>query len=68
MGVGPLFLLVVNNKKGRSFVSPLELFLIWLLVINLLTVVIYRYDKRVAGSGRSRIPESRLASSGSRSV
>lgn len=40
--------------------SLFEGILIWLLAINIITVVIYRYDKMVAGSGRSRVPESRL--------
>lgn len=40
--------------------SLIEGILIWLLAINIITVVVYRYDKLVAGSGRSRVPESRL--------
>lgn len=34
--------------------------LIWLLAINIITVVTYRYDKNIAGSSRSRVAESRL--------
>lgn len=34
--------------------------IIWLLAINIITVVTYRYDKNIAGSGRRRVPERRL--------
>ncbi|MCB9009860.1 MAG: DUF1294 domain-containing protein [Ardenticatenaceae bacterium] len=34
--------------------------LIWLLAINIITVVTYRYDKNIAGSNRRRIAESQL--------
>ncbi|MBK8901975.1 MAG: DUF1294 domain-containing protein [Anaerolineaceae bacterium] len=40
--------------------SLFEGILIWLLAINIITVVMYRYDKNISGSGRSRVPESRL--------
>ena len=33
---------------------------IWLAAINIVTIVTYRYDKKIAGSGRSRVAESRL--------
>lgn len=33
---------------------------IWLLAINIVTVGVYRYDKMIAGSSRSRIPERNL--------
>jgi len=34
--------------------------IIWLLAINIITVITYRYDKNIAGSGRRRVPERRL--------
>jgi uncharacterized membrane protein YsdA (DUF1294 family) len=34
--------------------------IIWLLAINIVTVVTYRYDKNIAGGSRRRVPESRL--------
>jgi uncharacterized membrane protein YsdA (DUF1294 family) len=34
--------------------------LIWLLAINIVTVVTYRYDKNIAGGSRTRVAESRL--------
>lgn len=34
--------------------------IIWLLAINIVTVVTYRYDKNMAGSSRKRVPERRL--------
>ena len=34
--------------------------LIWMLAINIVTVVTYRYDKNIAGSSRRRVAESRL--------
>lgn len=40
--------------------SVVEGLVIWFLAINLVTVVVYRYDKTVAGSGRSRVRESHL--------
>lgn len=38
----------------------LEATIIWLLTINIVTVIAYRYDKNIAGSKRSRVRESRL--------
>lgn len=34
--------------------------IIWLLAINIVTVVTYRYDKNIAGGSRKRVPERRL--------
>ncbi len=40
--------------------TPFEGIVIWLLAINIITVVTYRYDKNIAGGSRRRVPESRL--------
>lgn len=40
--------------------SLLEGVIIWLLAINIITVVTYRYDKNIAGSSRKRVPERGL--------
>lgn len=33
------------------------LLLAWLVVINGITIVVYRYDKRIAGGSQTRVPE-----------
>ncbi|MCA9917194.1 MAG: DUF1294 domain-containing protein [Anaerolineales bacterium] len=40
--------------------SALQAIVIWLLAINIVTLVTYRYDKNVAGSGRLRVSERNL--------
>lgn len=42
--------------------SPFECVIIWLLAINIITVVTYRYDKRnsLAGGNSRRVSEKRL--------
>ena len=38
----------------------LHLILAWLVAINLVAVITYRYDKAIAGSGQTRVPEKIL--------
>ncbi len=40
---------------GISFV--LNPFLAWLVAVNIVAIAMYRYDKSVAGSARTRVPE-----------
>jgi uncharacterized membrane protein YsdA (DUF1294 family) len=34
--------------------------LVWLLTLNLITLILFRYDKAIADSERTRVPESNL--------
>jgi len=40
-----------------KLLSPLELVEAWLLAINLVALLTYGYDKAIAGSGHTRVPE-----------
>jgi len=40
-----------------KLLSPLELVGAWLLAINLVAFLTYGYDKAIAGSGHTRVPE-----------
>lgn len=54
LGLALLLMITIIGFYGVSWVAIL---LAWLVAINLVTLVAYRYDKYVAGKGPTRIPE-----------
>jgi uncharacterized membrane protein YsdA (DUF1294 family) len=57
LGLALFLMIIIIGFYGlsRSVIS-----LAWLLAINLVTLLVYRYDKLVAGRGYTRVPEAVL--------
>jgi uncharacterized membrane protein YsdA (DUF1294 family) len=58
--VGLLAFLLTTILAAVLAVSGLDVVLSWLLAITLVTFLAYGYDKLVAGSDRTRVPEAVL--------
>jgi uncharacterized membrane protein YsdA (DUF1294 family) len=57
---GLLAFLLTTILAAVLAVSGLDVVLSWLVAITLVTFLVYGYDKLVAGSGRTRVPEAVL--------
>jgi uncharacterized membrane protein YsdA (DUF1294 family) len=57
---GLLAFLLTTILAAVLAVSGLDVVLSWLVAITLVTFLAYGYDKLVAGSGRTRVPEAVL--------
>jgi uncharacterized membrane protein YsdA (DUF1294 family) len=54
LGLAILLMITIIGFYGVSWGAIL---LAWLMAINLVTLLVYRYDKFVAGKGHTRVPE-----------
>jgi uncharacterized membrane protein YsdA (DUF1294 family) len=57
LSLGLTLLLVGVGAIGLTGFSGLGLVAAWLLAINLITLLVYRYDKFIAGRQQTRVPE-----------
>jgi uncharacterized membrane protein YsdA (DUF1294 family) len=57
LGLALLLMVTIIGFYGPSWSV---IILAWLLALNLVTLLVYRYDKLVAGRGYTRVPEAVL--------